>query len=79
MPTQDNNLTYREILRKVKKFGVYEVMRKGARRMLVHDNIDGKKVSFPMHVHSENQEFNRNYVRAIRDCFHIDRNNFYDV
>lgn len=75
--SQDKPLRYREILSILRKFGVQEIPRKGATRILHHPNINGKPVSYPMHVHNENQQYSRPVIRAIRDRFNISIENFY--
>lgn len=77
--TQDRPLKYSEIRRKLRKFGVQEEMRKGAKRMLFHDNINGKPASYPMDIHSEGQEFSRPVVRSIRERFNISVEDFYNA
>lgn len=76
--SQDRPLRYREILAALKPFGVQEIKRKGVTRMLYHPNINGKPVSYPMHVHNEHQEFSRSVVRSIRDRFNISIEVFYN-
>ena len=43
----DKPLRYREILQKLKKFGVQEELRKGSKRMLYHTNISGRYECYP--------------------------------
>ena len=76
--SQDKPLRYRDILRLLRKFGVQEIQRKGAKRMLFHPNINGKPSSYPMDIHSEHQEFSRPVVRSIRDRFNIPIEDFYN-
>lgn len=59
MHTSDKPLRYSEIIRKLRKFGVQEIKRKGVTRILYHPNVGGKPASYPMHVHKESQEFSR--------------------
>ena len=47
MHTRDNPLPYREIIRKLTKFGIQEIQRKGAKIILYHPNINGKPASYP--------------------------------
>ncbi len=78
MHTSDKPLRYREILQKVKKFGVQEVKRKGVTRILYHSDIQGKPEFVTMHVHNEHQVFSRAVIRSIRDRFKISLEGFYN-
>lgn len=78
MHSNDKPLRYREILQKVKRFGVIEEKRKGVRRILYHNNINGGYAFVTMHVHSEHQVFSRSIIRSIRDRFNISIDDFYN-
>lgn len=77
MHTQDKPLPYREILSKLREFGVQEIKRKGVKRMLYHPDVNGRPASYPMDIHKESQVFSRPVVRAIRNRFNIPLEQFY--
>lgn len=75
---QDKPLRYRELKKRLSKFGVKESRKgKGSRRMLYHPNIDSNPAFIPIHPHSENHEFSRHIIRSLRDRFKINIKDFY--
>ena len=79
MHIADKPLRYRELIRKLKKFGVIEENRRGRRKILFHPNIDGKPAQIPIHPHSEHYEFSRSVIRSVRERFKIDLDDFYNA
>ena len=75
--SRDKPLRYRELISILRRFGVEEKIKKGSRRMLFHPNINGKPAFIPIHPHSENHEFSRKVIRAVRERFSISIENFY--
>lgn len=75
--SRDKPLRYRELLSRLKKFGIQEQIKKGSRRMLFHHNINGKSAFIPIHPHSEHDEMSRKIVRAVRERFKISIEDFY--
>ncbi len=78
MPREDHPLKYSELVKKLKPFGVYEspTRRSGVVRQFV-GIVEGRKQGFTLHVHNENMEIKRHYIRAIRDRFKISADQFY--
>jgi len=76
---EDKPLKYRELRRLLVKHNVYEVKRrgKGSHRLFVCDNVEGRKVSYPVKCHSEGQEVHSYIVRRIRETFKIPNEEFY--
>lgn len=64
MPKEDRPLRYRELVARLKHFGVTEVPTKGrgAVRKFV-GVVEGRKQGFVLHAHSEHDEIARHYLR----------------
>lgn len=79
MPREDCPLRYHELVRKLRRFGVHEVptKRSGVVRQFA-GIVEGRKQGFTPHIHSENMEIKRPYIRAIRDRFKIPADQFYE-
>ena len=69
----DRPIKYRDLLRLVRKFGVYEDKQraKGSERLWVRVNPDGTRVSIPVTCHGANYEIGVGLVRAIRRRFQL--------
>lgn len=76
MPSEDRPLQYHELLARLRRFGIEEKIGKGVLRKFVAI-VEGRKQSFPLHVHSQKHESSRYYIRAIRDRFKIPVDKFY--
>jgi len=78
-PSGDKPLKYREIKKKLKRFGVIEDKKrgKGSERMLYHPNINGKPEWYPVKCHGEGDELSKHLVRAVRQRFNIKVEEFY--
>ncbi|MEE9191654.1 MAG: hypothetical protein V3U04_03440 [Candidatus Aerophobetes bacterium] len=78
-PSSDKPLKYRELRKKLGKFGVQEFRKrgKGSERMLHHPNINGRPVWYPMKCHGEGDELSKHIVRAARERFNIKLEEFY--
>lgn len=78
-PSGDKPLKYRELRKKLGKFGVQEFRKrgKGSERMLHHPNINGRPVWYPMKCHGEGDELSKHIVRAARERFNIKLEEFY--
>jgi len=78
-PSGDKPLKYRELRKKLRKFGVQEFRKrgKGSERMLHHPNINGRPVWYPIKCHGEGDELSRHIVRAARERFNIKLEEFY--
>ena len=78
-PSGDKPLKYRELRKKLRKFGVQEFRKrgKGSERMLHHPNINGRPVWYPIKCHGERDELSRYIVRAARERFNIKLEEFY--
>ncbi len=78
MPSEDHPISFRELVSRLKKFGVTESKTKssGVVRKFV-GMVEGRKQGFPLHVHNDNMEIDRHYLRAIRDRFKIPADQFY--
>ena len=74
---EDKPLRYRELLYRLKKFGVQEKIGKGSRRILYHPNINGNPAFGAIHPHSEHYEFSRKVVKITRRRFNIPIEEFY--
>jgi hypothetical protein len=68
----DRPLPYRDLLRILKRYGVYEEANrgKGSERMLARI-IDGHVIRYPTRCHSSNDEKPRGVIRAIRRHFKL--------
>jgi hypothetical protein len=69
----DRPIKYRDLLRLVRKFGVYEDKKraKGSERLWIRTNPDGTKSSIPVTCHGENYVIGVGLVRAIRRRFQL--------
>ena len=69
----DKPVKYRELLKLVSKFGVYEDKQraKGSERLWVKVNPDGTKLSIPVTCHGENYEIGVGLIRTIRRRFKL--------
>lgn len=65
-------LRYRELRKILAKRGISELLDrgKGSHRMFV-GVADGKRVSYPVKCHNENQEYSVSVVEAIRRAFRL--------
>lgn len=73
-------LRYRDLLAKLKRFGVEESRRgKGSRRMLYKRGIEGLDQSYPIHPHSENAEIHVHIIRTILRRFKIPEEGFWEA
>jgi len=63
-PSGDKPLKYRELRKKLRKFGVQEFRKrgKGSERMLHHPNINGRPVWYPIKCHGEGDELSKHIV-----------------
>lgn len=52
---EDKHLKYRELRKLVSRHSVFEIKHrgKGSHRLFVCDNIEGRKVSYPVKCHNE--------------------------
>ncbi len=78
-PRRDKPLQYRILRKKLRKFGVTEDKSrgKGSERILFHPNINGKPKIFTVKCHGEGTELSKNVVRAAREKFNIEIEEFY--
>lgn len=64
---------FRELVRKLRdhdgRFSVDSRRGKGSHRMLVHPDVGGQRVTYPLAVHSEGATVSPVYVKAIRRRF----------
>ncbi len=69
----DKKTKYRELLKYVKKYGIYEDKKraKGSERLWVKEYPDGTKKSIPVTCHGENYEIGIRLIQAIRRRFCI--------
>lgn len=69
----DKPIRYRELLRLVRKYGIYEDKRraKGSERLWVKEYPDGSKKSVPVTCHSENYVIGTGLIKAIRRRFSL--------
>ena len=76
---EDRNLSYRKLRNLLNKHNVYEVVHrgKGSHRLFVCDDVDGRKISYPVACHNEGVEINAYIVRRIREVFKIPLEEFY--
>ncbi len=76
---KDKTLKYRELRAILSHHGVYEVAHrgKGSHRLFVCDDVDGKKISYPVACHKEGQTVNSYIVKRIRETFKISFEDFY--
>lgn len=76
---EDKSLKYRELRRFLSRHSVYEVKHrgKGSHRLFVRDNVDGRKISYPVKCHNEGQEIHSYIVRRVREIFKIPIEGFY--
>ena len=76
---EDKHLQYRDLRRLLSRFGVYEVKSrgKGSHRLFVHENINGRKISYPIKCHHEGEEIHSFITRKIRRAFNIPYEQFY--
>ena len=76
---EDKHLKYRELRRLLNKHNIYEIKHrgKGSHRLFVCDNVDGRKISYPVKCHNEGQEIHAYIVRRIRQTFRIPSEEFY--
>ena len=67
--------SYRELVKKLRehdaRFTVDVRRGKGSHRMLVHPDIGGQRVTYPLAVHSEGAPISSVYLRAIRRKFEL--------
>lgn len=77
--SRDKPLTYRELWKKLNKFGVQQFRKKGkgSHRGLYHPNINGRPVWYIVKCHGEGDELSRSVVRAVRQRFNIKIEDFY--
>jgi len=76
---KDKSLKYRDLLKLLIRHGVYEVKHrgKGSHRLFVCDDVQGRKISYPVACHNENYQINSYIVRRIRETFNISFEMFY--
>lgn len=76
---EDKPLKYRVLRQLLSRHDVYEVKYrgKGSHRLLVCDNVEGRKISYPVKCHSEGQEIHSYIIRRIRETFKIPIEEFY--
>jgi hypothetical protein len=69
----DKPTKYRELLRLVRGYGIYEDKRraKGSERLWVKEYPDGTKRSIPVTCHSENYVISVGLIKAIRRRFSL--------
>jgi len=69
----DKPTKYRELLKLVSKYGIYEDKRraKGSERLWVKEYPDGVKRSIPVTCHGENYVISVGLIKAIRRRFSI--------
>ena len=69
----DKPIKYRELLRIVSKYGVFEDKKraKGSERMWIKEYPDGTKKSIPVTCHGENYVIGVGLVKAIRRRFSL--------
>ncbi len=74
-------LRYRELLRKLRVFGVDEKDSPsgGSKRMLYKENVEGRKRSYPIDTHSEHHEFGLPIINPILRHFKIHPDEFWKV
>lgn len=72
-------LRYRELLSRLTRFGVQEIVKKGSRRILFKPDVEGRDQSYPIHPHSDNHEFASHIVRTILRRFKIPEDQFWGV
>lgn len=71
-------LRYRELVNRLKVFGVIEKTGKGSVRMLFKLDVEGLRRSYPIHPHSEHHEFGPPIIRAILRRFKIAEESFWE-
>ena len=77
MSSEDHPIRYRELVIKLKRFGILEKPGShGVTRKFI-GIVEGRKQSYPLHPHSDNWEVPTHYLRAIRDRFKIPADIFY--
>lgn len=78
-PPPDRPLKYRELYKKLRKFGVTGITQrgKGSNRGFFHPNINGKPAWHFVKCHGEGDELNKDVVRATREKFNIKPEDFY--
>jgi len=72
-------LTYRELMRRLRQFGVTERVGGGSRRMLYKDDVEGLKACYAIHVHSDNAEVHAHIIRTILRRFKISEDSFWNL
>ena len=71
-------LRYRDLLSRLKDFGVEEKrVGSGSRRMLYKANVEGLNVAYPIHPHSLNDEVNIHIIRTVIRRFKISPDAFW--
>jgi predicted RNA binding protein YcfA (HicA-like mRNA interferase family) len=75
----DRPLRYRELYKKLRKFGVIEKSGrgKGSERILYHPDINGRPKFTVVKCHGEGVELSKQVVRIVRDTFNISKKQFY--
>lgn len=75
-PSRDKSLKYRELRKKLHKFGVIEFKSKGkgSHRMFYYPDTNKY---FPVKCHGEGTEISRSIVQLIRQKFNIKIEEFY--
>lgn len=78
-PLSDKPLKYRELRKKLKRFGVqpYTERGKGSNRGFYHPDINGKPAWIFVKCHGEGDELSKEVVRATRQRFNIELEEFY--
>jgi predicted RNA binding protein YcfA (HicA-like mRNA interferase family) len=71
-------LRYRDLVNRLKAFGVVEKIGKGSVRMLFKPDVEGLRRSYPIHPHSEHHEFGPPIIRAILRRFKIPEDSFWE-
>lgn len=76
---EDRPLKYRELRKKLRKFGVKEIVKrgKGSERMFFHPNIYGCPAWYPVKCHGEGTEISKAVVGAARRAFRISPQDFW--
>ncbi len=77
---RDKNLKYSKLRSLLSRHRVYEVKHrgKGSHRLFVWDNVDGRKISYPVACHHEGVEISAYIVRRVRETFQIPVEQFYE-
>ena len=76
---RDKNLKFAKLRSLLSRHHVYEVKHrgKGSHRLFICDNVNGRKISYPVACHNEGVEISAYIVRRIRETFQIPVEEFY--